>query len=113
MIAIAMPAVPRPEPDTRGPDPEPKLDTPVPTPEEMKAEVSRRLAARAVYGKPRAALAGFHALTVLSEGDVDPTAAGRMIRLCLTGRPRVAAAAVKALAAAARARKKAPRRWCR
>jgi hypothetical protein len=79
----------------------------------MKAQVSRRLAERAVYGRPRTAVAAFRALVVLSQGEVDPAAGGRMIRLCLTGKPRVAADALRALAAAARARKKASRRWCR
>jgi hypothetical protein len=127
MTATATQTVPGPAPDTTvasatQPAPRARPDTSVfeklkrgevPTPEEMKALVSRRLASRTVYGRPRAALAAFRALAVLCEGDVDPAAAGQMIRLCVAGRPGCAAAAVRALAAAARARKKASRRWCR
>jgi hypothetical protein len=75
-----------------------------PTTQEVEALVSQRLAARAVYGRPRAAIAALRALAVLDK--VDPAPAARMIGLCLMGRPAIAAAALKALAVVRQARKR-------
>src|SRR6516225_1530069 len=55
----------------------------------------RRLAAVVLYGKPRRAIAAFRSLTVLGQFFRETHA--RVIELSRTGRPSVAAAAVKAL----------------
>ena len=83
-----------------------------PTPEEVQALVIQRLACKVMYGRPIAAIWAIRALAVLDK--VEPGPAARMIDLCLTGRPAIAAAALKALAGPVRqARKREAKRWCR
>jgi hypothetical protein len=99
MIATATQTVPEPGPDTR-------------RPEEVEAQVIQRFACRALYGRPRAAIAAIRALAVLDK--VAPGVPGQIIQLCLTGRPSIAAAALRALAGPVRqARKREAKRWCR
>jgi hypothetical protein len=73
---------------------------------------TQRLACKVMYGRPIAAIWAIRALAVLDK--VEPGPAARMIDLCLTGRPAIAAAALKALAGPVRqARKREAKRWCR
>jgi hypothetical protein len=75
-----------------------------PKPEEPAQLIVRRLTVMAVYGRPRAALAAFNALTSLDKYYKDTQA--RMTELSRVGRPAVGAAAVKALVRAHRARRR-------
>src|SRR5436190_295334 len=72
---------------------------------EQPAEpVVRRLVVIVLYGKPRRAIAAFRSLTVLCKFYKETF--DRIIELCRTGRPTVAAAAVNALVQARLARKR-------
>jgi hypothetical protein len=78
-----------------------------PDPEVALLEVLRQAA---MYKRPRAAIAAFRALTAVGAFDAaDRGLRGRLTGLVLHYRPRVAAAAVKALVELSRARKRVPR----